>query len=248
MDPAKISTGITAHQLLTYANGGKYWDDGLKKITWTEQPASGSGRLAAPVREGAGRQVRERGHRRRSEECAPARRVGAPEVPDLRQRLLVLLPDSEVPGRQVRQPTTSRRTPRTPTRRARRRPPAAGCSRSGRRPRIRKRPGSGSSSPRPRRTPVPSSRSRTGRRRPSPATRTRSWRKITRSGRSSRPNLQNNISVPTTSVEPQFEQIEYDMQDAILFERMPTKEALDSTAQKAQALARRLELEAQELS
>ena len=49
-------------------------------------------------------------------------------------------------------------------------------------------------------------------------------------------NLQNNISVPTTSVEPQFEQIEYDMLDAILFERSSPKEALEQGAQKAQAL------------
>lgn len=36
MDPAKISTGQTIHFVLTYANGGQYWDDNLTKIKWNE--------------------------------------------------------------------------------------------------------------------------------------------------------------------------------------------------------------------
>ncbi|MBA2518283.1 MAG: extracellular solute-binding protein [Chloroflexia bacterium] len=36
MDPAKVSTGMTAHMLLTYANGGRYWDDELTTILWNE--------------------------------------------------------------------------------------------------------------------------------------------------------------------------------------------------------------------
>jgi ABC-type glycerol-3-phosphate transport system substrate-binding protein len=36
MDPAKISTGMTVHFVLTYANGGRYWDDELTTILWNE--------------------------------------------------------------------------------------------------------------------------------------------------------------------------------------------------------------------
>ena len=36
MDPAKISTGMTGHQVFTYANGGRYWDDDLTTILWNE--------------------------------------------------------------------------------------------------------------------------------------------------------------------------------------------------------------------
>ena len=36
MDPAKISSGMTMHFVLTYANGGQYWDDQLTKIRWNE--------------------------------------------------------------------------------------------------------------------------------------------------------------------------------------------------------------------
>jgi ABC-type glycerol-3-phosphate transport system substrate-binding protein len=37
MDPAKVSTGMTAHLVFTYANGGKYWDDDLTTITWNDE-------------------------------------------------------------------------------------------------------------------------------------------------------------------------------------------------------------------
>jgi multiple sugar transport system substrate-binding protein len=36
LDPAKVSSGQTVHEVLTYMNGGKYWTDDLKKITWNE--------------------------------------------------------------------------------------------------------------------------------------------------------------------------------------------------------------------
>lgn len=39
MDPAKISTGMTGHMVLTYANGGRYWDDELTTILWNEPEA-----------------------------------------------------------------------------------------------------------------------------------------------------------------------------------------------------------------
>ncbi len=38
MDPAHVSSGMTVHEVLTYMNGGKYWTDDLKKITWNEPP------------------------------------------------------------------------------------------------------------------------------------------------------------------------------------------------------------------
>jgi multiple sugar transport system substrate-binding protein len=36
MDPTRVAVGMTAHQVWTYANGGRYWDDELKKISWLE--------------------------------------------------------------------------------------------------------------------------------------------------------------------------------------------------------------------
>jgi ABC-type glycerol-3-phosphate transport system substrate-binding protein len=36
LDPSRIAVGMTAHQVWTYANGGRYWDDDLKKIGWTD--------------------------------------------------------------------------------------------------------------------------------------------------------------------------------------------------------------------
>ncbi|MDQ3693568.1 MAG: extracellular solute-binding protein [Chloroflexota bacterium] len=36
MDPAKISTGMTAHLVFTYANGGRYWNDDLTTVLWNE--------------------------------------------------------------------------------------------------------------------------------------------------------------------------------------------------------------------
>ncbi len=36
LDPAKVSTGMTCHFVLTYANGGRYWDDDISKILWNE--------------------------------------------------------------------------------------------------------------------------------------------------------------------------------------------------------------------
>jgi multiple sugar transport system substrate-binding protein len=35
-DPFKANNSQTAHQIFTYQNGGKYWDDEVKKITWNE--------------------------------------------------------------------------------------------------------------------------------------------------------------------------------------------------------------------
>lgn len=36
LDPGRIPVGMTAHQVWTYANGGRYWDEDLRKIGWTE--------------------------------------------------------------------------------------------------------------------------------------------------------------------------------------------------------------------
>jgi multiple sugar transport system substrate-binding protein len=36
MDPTRVAVETTAHQVWTYANGGRYCDDELKKISWSE--------------------------------------------------------------------------------------------------------------------------------------------------------------------------------------------------------------------
>ena len=49
-------------------------------------------------------------------------------------------------------------------------------------------------------------------------------------------DLAQGISVPTTTVHPQFIQLWYEMEDAILLERMPPKQALDSFAARGQTM------------
>jgi ABC-type glycerol-3-phosphate transport system substrate-binding protein len=39
LDPTRVPTGTTFHQLLTYANGGQYWDDDLEQIRWADDRA-----------------------------------------------------------------------------------------------------------------------------------------------------------------------------------------------------------------
>jgi multiple sugar transport system substrate-binding protein len=39
LNPAQIGGSVTGHQIWTYANGGRYWDDDLQHVAWTE-PAS----------------------------------------------------------------------------------------------------------------------------------------------------------------------------------------------------------------
>ncbi len=38
LDPIRIAIGMTGHQVWTYANGGRYWDDGLRSILWDDEP------------------------------------------------------------------------------------------------------------------------------------------------------------------------------------------------------------------
>jgi len=38
LDPARMAAGTTAHQVWTYANGGRYWDDDVQRIGWAEAP------------------------------------------------------------------------------------------------------------------------------------------------------------------------------------------------------------------
>jgi ABC-type glycerol-3-phosphate transport system substrate-binding protein len=49
-------------------------------------------------------------------------------------------------------------------------------------------------------------------------------------------DLTSSISVPTSAVQPQFYQLWLDMEDAILYEKMKPKEAVDSYAKRGQAL------------
>ena len=34
LDPTRMAVGTTAHQVWTYANGGQYWDDEVRRIGW----------------------------------------------------------------------------------------------------------------------------------------------------------------------------------------------------------------------
>jgi ABC-type glycerol-3-phosphate transport system substrate-binding protein len=39
MDPVKSAAGLPIHFVLTHANGGRYWNDDLTKVLWTDAPA-----------------------------------------------------------------------------------------------------------------------------------------------------------------------------------------------------------------
>jgi len=39
MDPVKSAAGLPTHFVLTYANGGRYWNDDLTRVLWNEPPA-----------------------------------------------------------------------------------------------------------------------------------------------------------------------------------------------------------------
>ena len=38
LDPTRSARGVTGHQLLTYANGGGYWDRMQERVTWADGP------------------------------------------------------------------------------------------------------------------------------------------------------------------------------------------------------------------
>ncbi|MFN8635665.1 MAG: extracellular solute-binding protein [Chloroflexota bacterium] len=38
LDPTRMAVGTTAHQVWTYANGGRYWDDNVRRIGWVTPP------------------------------------------------------------------------------------------------------------------------------------------------------------------------------------------------------------------
>jgi multiple sugar transport system substrate-binding protein len=37
LDPTRVAPGMTFHQLLTYANGGRYWDEALTRVLWADE-------------------------------------------------------------------------------------------------------------------------------------------------------------------------------------------------------------------
>jgi sn-glycerol 3-phosphate transport system substrate-binding protein len=235
MDPAKISTGMTIHQVLTYANGGKYWDDGLKKITWNDQ----TGQEAADwllqfvkAQGGKYENVATGGDPKnvlQPEDWAPEKYLTCingswfffqlQKFPNIKYAAYDFPKNAKNPNSKGQTPTTG------------------GWMFS-----IGQKAKDQEAAWEWVKFTTTSQNACTfveKQNRPSPVIPCNEnpeleknnpfWSVVTQ-------NLQNNISVPTASVEPQIEQIELDMQDAILFERMSTKEALDSTAQKAQAL------------
>ena len=54
MDPGRIAVGMTAHQVWTYANGGRYWDADLKKIGWNELGRTPGRRVAVATGQASG--------------------------------------------------------------------------------------------------------------------------------------------------------------------------------------------------
>lgn len=235
MDPAKISTGITAHQLWTYANGGTYWDSDLKKITWAD-PAS------VEAAEWLLQFVKAQGGKYESvatggdpknvllpEEWAPQKYITCvngswfffqmSKFPDVKYAAYDFPKNAKNPSSKGQTPTTGGWM-FSLGRNAKDQEAAwewikfttisqNACAF------VEKQ-----NRPSPA---IPCNEN------PELAKNNPFWPVVTA-------NLQNNISVPTTSVEPQFEQIEYDMLDAILFERSSPKQALEEGAQKAQAL------------
>jgi ABC-type glycerol-3-phosphate transport system substrate-binding protein len=235
MDPAKISTGMTIHQVLTYANGGKYWDNDLKKITWNDQTGQEAAEwLLQFVKAQGGKyeNVATGGDPKnvlQPEDWAPQKYLTCingswfffqmQKFPDVKYAAYDFPKNAKNPNSKGQTPTTG------------------GWMFS-----IGQKAKDQEAAWEWIKFTTTSQNACTfveKQNRPSPvipcnenpelAKANPFWPVVTS-------NLQNNISIPTASVEPQIEQIELDMQDAILFERMPIKDALGSTAQKAQAL------------
>ncbi|MCC6174302.1 MAG: extracellular solute-binding protein [Chloroflexi bacterium] len=236
MDPSKISTGLTAHMVWTYANGGKYWDDDLKKITWNDQAGVEAAEwLLQFVKAQGGKYenvaiASDPKNVIQPEDWAPEKYVAcingswwffqlSQKVPNLKYAAYTF-------PRNAKNPQSKGVTPST-----------GGwmfsIARSGKDQEAAWEWIKFTTTSQNACTFVQKQN------RPSPviacnenpelAKANPYWPVVTKT-------LQSDSPVPTTPIQPQFEQIWYDMNDAIMFERQAPKAALDSAASQAQQL------------
>jgi ABC-type glycerol-3-phosphate transport system substrate-binding protein len=236
LDPAKISTGMTAHIVFTYANGGRYWDDDLKKILWNEPPAVEAAEwMLEFVKRQAGKYenlaiASDRKNVIQPEDWAPEKYItminGSWSFFLLKQKAPHIAYAAYTFPRNAHNSQSQGHTPTT-----------GGWMFS-----IAKQGKDQEAAWEWIKFTTTSKHACSfvkAQSRPSPlqdcnedpelAGGNPFWSVVTR-------DLATNIAVSTTSVHPQFIQLWLDMEDAILFERMKPKEALDSFAEKGQQL------------
>lgn len=236
MDPAKISSGQTMHFVLTYANGGKYWDDDLTKIRWNEPEGLESAEwLLKFVKMQAGKYenlaiASDRKNVIEAENWAPGKYVAMINLTarffDLPQKAPNIKYATYTFPRNANNQVSKGYTPTTggwmfSIAKAGKDQEAAWewikfttvskntCAFN----RAQNRP-----------SPVVQCNED-----PELAKSNPFWPVVTK-------DLSTSISVPTSGVHPQLTQMWYDMEDAILYEKMVPKDALDSYAKRGQAL------------
>lgn len=236
MDPAKVSTGQTMHFVLTYANGGQYWDDDLTKVRWNEPPGVEAAEwLLKFVKAQAGKYenlaiASDRKNVIEVEHWAPEKYVAMINLTsrffDLPQKAPRIKYATYTFPRNAGNPASKGNVPTTggwmfSIAKAGKDQDAAwewvkyttlsddavSFFRSQNRPSALVR----------------------GNEDPALQKQNPFWSVVIK-------DLSTNVNVPTSGVHPQLMQIWYDMEDAILFEKMQPKEALDSYAKRGQAL------------
>ncbi|MGE3272825.1 MAG: extracellular solute-binding protein [Chloroflexota bacterium] len=236
MDPSKISTGMSAHQVWTYANGGQYWDKDLKKITWTDEASvQAADWLLQFVKAQAGKYesvaiASDPKNVIQPEDWAPEKHVCcingswwffqmSQKNPNIKYAAYDFPKNANNPNSKGATPTTGGWM--------------FSIARTGKDQEAAWEWIKFTTTSQNACTFVEKQN------RPSPviacnenpelAKANPYWSVVTS-------NLANNISVPTTSIQPQFEQIYMDMNEAILFERQKPKDALEAGAKRAQQL------------
>ncbi|MFN8523496.1 MAG: extracellular solute-binding protein [Chloroflexota bacterium] len=235
MDPSKISTGMSAHQVWTYANGGKYWDDDLKKITWNDEAGlQAADWLVQFVKAQGGKYenvaiASDPKNVLQPENWAPEKHITCvngswfffqlQKLPNIKYAAYDFPRNADNPASKGQTPTTGGWM--------------FSIARTGKDQEAAWEWIKFTTTSQHACTFVEKQN------RPSPtiacnenpelAKSNPFWPVVTA-------NLKNNISVPTTSIQPQFEQVYMDMNEAIFFERQKPKEALDAGARRAQQL------------
>ena len=236
MDPAKISTGITAHQVWTYANGGKYWNDDLTKIEWDQQPSiEAADWLLNFVKAQGGKYenvatAADRKNVLQPEDWAPEKYVccvnGSWFFFQLKQKVPNLNYATYSFPRNATNPNSKGATPTT-----------GGwmfsIARTGKDQEaawewIKFTTASQSACTFVEKQNRPSP-AQSCNENPALAQANPFWPVVTKT-------LSMDVPVPTTSIHPQFDQLWYDTEDAILFERQAPKAALKSSARRAQQM------------
>ncbi len=236
LDPAKISVGMTGHQVLTYANGGRYWDDELTTVLWNQPEGIEAAEWMLDfVQRQAGRYedlaiASDRQNVIQTEDWAPEKYVAmfnlSSQFFQLAERAPHIPYTTTTFPRNANNPASEGRTPIT-----------GGWMFS-----IAADGGDQEAAWEWIKFTTASSHACSftkAQARPSPQIDCNQDPELTESNpywQVVLDDLAANVPVPTPPDQPQFLQLWYDMEDAILFERMAPKEALDSFAATGQEM------------